>query len=105
MQTFNRYPTTQAARRDIYLYCHSECLGSPFEWDDATEPVGPALTRNTRLFNVTGLPTVSLPCGFTGNDLPIGLQITGRPFEEATVLGVAHSYEQAAAWSTRRPNL
>ena len=75
------------------------------EWDDATEAVGPALTRNTRLFNVTGLPTVSLPCGFTDNDLPIGLQVTGRAFEEATVLGVAHSYERAAAWSTRRPDL
>jgi aspartyl-tRNA(Asn)/glutamyl-tRNA(Gln) amidotransferase subunit A len=58
--------------------------------------------RNTFPFNLTGLPAISLPCGFT-DGLPIGLQLVGRPFDEATVLRVAHAYEQATDWHTRRP--
>ncbi|MQA28274.1 MAG: Asp-tRNA(Asn)/Glu-tRNA(Gln) amidotransferase subunit GatA [Luteitalea sp.] len=44
--------------------------------------------------NLAGLPAVSVPCGFTGNGLPIGLQLTGRTFEELTMLRIAHAYEQ-----------
>ena len=61
------------------------------------------MTRCTLPFNVTGLPALSLPCGFTRTDLPIGLQIAGRPFDEATVLRAGHAYEQATEWHTRRP--
>ena len=75
------------------------------DWEGVSEAVGPALTRNTRLFNVTGLPTISLPCGFTDADLPIGLQITARPFDEVTALRTAYAYEQAAVWIKRRPGL
>ncbi|HLZ70994.1 MAG TPA: amidase [Dehalococcoidia bacterium] len=63
------------------------------------------LTTNTIPFNVTGQPAVSLPCGFTAAGLPIGLQIAGRRWDEATVLRVAHAYEQATEWHTRRPSL
>jgi aspartyl-tRNA(Asn)/glutamyl-tRNA(Gln) amidotransferase subunit A len=63
-----------------------------------------AFTRFTRIFNTVGLPALSLPCGFTSTGLPVGLQIVGRPFDEATVLRVAHAYEQATAWHRRRPS-
>jgi aspartyl-tRNA(Asn)/glutamyl-tRNA(Gln) amidotransferase subunit A len=61
--------------------------------------------RNTRPFNLLGLPTISVPCGFTAVGLPIGMQITGPPGGEATVLRLAHAYEQAAEWHKHRPNL
>jgi Asp-tRNA(Asn)/Glu-tRNA(Gln) amidotransferase A subunit family amidase len=60
---------------------------------------------NTRPFNLLGLPTVSVPCGFTSGGLPIGMQITGPPGGDATVLRLAHTYEQATEWHKRRPNL
>lgn len=52
--------------------------------------------------NLAGLPGISVPCGLAGG-LPIGLQLIGRPFDEATVLRAAHAYEQAAPWHTQRP--
>ena len=55
--------------------------------------------------NLSGVPALSVPCGFTSESpqLPIGLQTMGRPFDEATVLKVAHAYEQNSSWHTRRP--
>jgi aspartyl-tRNA(Asn)/glutamyl-tRNA(Gln) amidotransferase subunit A len=55
-------------------------------------------------FNMTGLPALSVPCGFH-DGLPIGLQLAGRPFEEATVLRAGHAYEQATDWHLRHPPL
>jgi aspartyl-tRNA(Asn)/glutamyl-tRNA(Gln) amidotransferase subunit A len=63
----------------------------------------PALTQYTRPFNITGSPTISIPCGFSDAGLPIGLQLAGRPFEELTVLQAAYAYEQATEWHLRRP--
>lgn len=57
----------------------------------------------TRLFNVLGLPTLSVPCGVSTTGLPIGLQIAGRPFEEATILRVAHAYERQSGSTSHRP--
>jgi aspartyl-tRNA(Asn)/glutamyl-tRNA(Gln) amidotransferase subunit A len=67
------------------------------------EPLIFALIRCTLPFNLTRLPALSLPCGFTSTGLPIGLQIVGRPFEEGVVLRTGHAYEQATAWHQRRP--
>ena len=53
--------------------------------------------------NLTGLPAISVPCGFTAGRLPVGLQLTGRLFDEQTVLHAAHAYERAAAWWTAAP--
>ena len=58
---------------------------------------------NMAPFNLTGLPTLALPCGFSASGLPLSFQLSGRPFEEATVLRAGHAYEQATTWHTRRP--
>jgi aspartyl-tRNA(Asn)/glutamyl-tRNA(Gln) amidotransferase subunit A len=71
----------------------------------ADEPVLAAMIRCTAPFNATHLPALSLPCGFTRAGLPIGLQIAGRPFDEATVLRAGHAYEQATDWHLRTPPL
>ncbi len=57
----------------------------------------------TRPFNLAGTPAISINCGFNSQGLPIGLQIGGRPFDESTVLKVAHAYEQHTPWHTIRP--
>ena len=54
-------------------------------------------------FNLANVPAVSIPCGFTSDNLPIGLQIAGRPFDDETVMKVAHAYESNTPWHTRRP--
>jgi aspartyl-tRNA(Asn)/glutamyl-tRNA(Gln) amidotransferase subunit A len=55
--------------------------------------------------NLAGLPGISVPCGFTGAGLPIGLQLIGRPFDEANLLAIARAYEQAHEWHTKHPML
>ena len=59
----------------------------------------------TNPFNLTGLPAISVPCGFTEGNLPAGLQIVAPAFEEATCFRVAHAYEQATEWHKRRPGI
>jgi aspartyl-tRNA(Asn)/glutamyl-tRNA(Gln) amidotransferase subunit A len=61
--------------------------------------------RNTSPFDIFGLPAISVPCGFTSSGLPIGLQISGAPFAESTVLALAHAYEQVTEWHDRHPKL
>ena len=55
--------------------------------------------------NLAGLPGISIPCGFTGGGLPIGLQLIGRPFDEAGLLSIARHYEQAHDWHAQHPAL
>ena len=57
----------------------------------------------TAPFNVTGLPAISVPCGFTDSGLPIGMQIAGKPFDEPGVLQAAYTYQQHARWYEQRP--
>jgi aspartyl-tRNA(Asn)/glutamyl-tRNA(Gln) amidotransferase subunit A len=61
--------------------------------------------ENTRPFNGYGLPVISIPCGFSKDGLPIGLQIAGPLFAEANVLALAHAYQRETDWHTRRPPL
>jgi aspartyl-tRNA(Asn)/glutamyl-tRNA(Gln) amidotransferase subunit A len=68
---------------------------------DALRPAELRLLRNTRPFNVWGLPAISVPCGFTQSGLPIGLQIAGPHWREDLVLQLAYAYEQATAWHKR----
>jgi aspartyl-tRNA(Asn)/glutamyl-tRNA(Gln) amidotransferase subunit A len=55
--------------------------------------------------NLAGTCAMSLPCGFSTSGLPIGMQLIGKPFDEATILRIAHAFEQATAWHKRRPEL
>ena len=52
---------------------------------------------------MAGLPGISVPAGLSGQGTPLGLQLIGKPFDEATMYRVAHAYEQAAGWTERRP--
>ncbi len=61
--------------------------------------------ENTGQFNVYGIPAISLPCGFTSGGLPVGLMIAGPRFSEGKVLALAHAYERATGWHTRKPPL
>lgn len=89
---------------DILLTPTTSIPAPPVEGTDAVEQAR-RLTRFTAPFNLTGLPALSLPCGFTSGGLPIGLQIIGRAWGEARVLQAGHSYEQATEWHTRHPVL
>jgi len=75
--------------------------GSP---DEIVRRMG-RFSRLTRPWNALGLPALSVPCGFATDGRPVGLQLVGRPFDEATLLRAGHAYEQAAGWWRRRPPL
>ena len=60
---------------------------------------------NTSQFDWYGLPAISVPCGFSNAGLPVGLQIVGKHWDEVGVLALAHAYEQATSWHTRKPTL
>ncbi len=68
-------------------------------------PAVPSLTKYTRVYNITGSPAISAPCGFASDGLPVGLHLAGRNFDEHTVLRAAYAYQQANDWHTRRPPL
>ena len=63
------------------------------------------MARLTRPFNICGLPTITIPCGMTKENLPIGLQITGRNFRDVDVIQLAHAYENVTEWSKMWPDL
>ena len=71
---------------------------------DSKAAVGRIPWMLTTTFSLANVPALSVPCGFTANGLPIGLQIAGRPFDESTVLRAGHSYEQETEWHSRRPD-
>ena len=70
---------------------------------DNLRPQELIMLRNTRPFNVWGIPTISVPCGFTKDGLPIGLQLAAAPWREDVVLQAAHAYEQATEWHNMMP--
>ena len=87
-------------------------VANPITLDDVcaemTLPPGNPMNRRTRFtgpINLIGFPSVSVPCGMTDQDLPIGMQIVGRPFDEATLLAVADRYERESGWTERHPHL
>jgi len=89
-----------------------DCLALPNQAGPAprVKDVGPIDTLYKHVqpefhgpFNLTGLPTLSVPCGFSDNNLPIALQLVGKPFDESTVLRAGYSYQQQMKWYERRP--
>ena len=70
----------------------------------AGDAVGTLEPFNLRAcFDMTGMPAITVPCGFTNQGLPVGLQLAGRPLDEATILRAAYAYEQQAGWFRKRP--
>jgi aspartyl-tRNA(Asn)/glutamyl-tRNA(Gln) amidotransferase subunit A len=55
--------------------------------------------------NLAGIPGISIPCGFTADNLPVGLQLIGKHFDEEAILQVAYAYEQSTDWHKRKPAL
>lgn len=72
--------------------------------EETDVPRNPEL-ENTGQFNIYGIPAISVPCGITAAGLPVGLMIAGPRFAEGRVLALAHAFERATAWHTRRPPL
>ncbi len=70
-----------------------------------TEASFMAVSANTRPFNYLGLPALSVPCGFDGAGLPVGLQLVGRPFAEARVLAAGDAFQRETDWHRRAPEL
>jgi aspartyl-tRNA(Asn)/glutamyl-tRNA(Gln) amidotransferase subunit A len=77
----------------------------PIEDIENSASQAPALTRFTAPFNLTGLPALSVPCGFTKAGLPIGLQIVSGHWQEAKVLRAGYAFEQATEWHKQRVDL
>jgi aspartyl-tRNA(Asn)/glutamyl-tRNA(Gln) amidotransferase subunit A len=69
------------------------------------KPIDPAVTSNCSPFNIFGLPSISIPCGFSKDGLPIGLMISGPRFSDGKVLALAAAYEKATEWHKRQPPL
>jgi aspartyl-tRNA(Asn)/glutamyl-tRNA(Gln) amidotransferase subunit A len=88
---------------DILITPTTPVFAPPIEGPDAIEQAR-LLTRFTAPFNLTGLPALSLPCGFSADGMPIGMQVVGRPWAEAAILRAAHAYELATDWHLRRPD-
>ena len=63
------------------------------------------MLRNTRPFNVLGLPAITVPCGFTSQGLPVGMQISAGFGAESKVLAIAHQFEQSTEWHGRAPRV
>jgi aspartyl-tRNA(Asn)/glutamyl-tRNA(Gln) amidotransferase subunit A len=94
-------------RRDVLLTPATPISAPPLGQHEimirgAKADVRTSLLKFTRPFNLSGHPACSLPCGFAAG-LPLGMQIVGRPFDEATVLRAADAYQRATDWHTRRP--
>jgi aspartyl-tRNA(Asn)/glutamyl-tRNA(Gln) amidotransferase subunit A len=105
--------TQTEARRACELFFESHDLlllpttpipATLIEGEDAIERAR-QLTRFSAPFNLTGLPALSLPCGFTQSGLPIGLQIVSRAWNEAGILQAGYAYEKTTDWHKRKPNL
>ena len=105
---FNRQIADQMKQVDLLLSATEPAGAPPIDAEtmrvgDAEELVGAMVSRLTRPYNIGGLPAITVPCGFTSEDLPIGLQLAGRAFADSLVLRAAHAYQQATDWHTRRP--
>jgi len=105
-----RRTQTEVRKRCEQFFESHECLIVPttpiaaptIEGHDAVEQAG-RLTRFTAPFNLAGLPALSVPCGFTKDGLPIGLQIVSRAWGDAKVLNAGYAFEQATEWHKRSP--
>ena len=104
-----------AAGEELRIEWHGRSKDGVLRWHEVfikrvtiggvEEPHRAVGLRLTIPFSALGGPGLSVPCGFSADGLPIGLQIAGRRWDEPTVLRVGHAYEQATDWHRRRPPL
>jgi aspartyl-tRNA(Asn)/glutamyl-tRNA(Gln) amidotransferase subunit A len=80
-------------------------VGSGEAIDAPTGALRVSLRRFTQPFNLTGSPAITVPCGFSCDGLPIGVQLVGRPFDEARLLYLAHAYERSTPCKDHHPVL
>lgn len=107
-----RRTQTEVKRRCEILFQKQDVLMLPttpipapvLEGENAIERAR-QLTRFTAPFNLTGIPALSLPCGFSGDGLPIGLQIVSRAWNEARILNAGYAFQQVSEWHTKVPDL
>jgi aspartyl-tRNA(Asn)/glutamyl-tRNA(Gln) amidotransferase subunit A len=105
-----QHPRALFERYDLLLTPTVACPAFPLGLEGPGEVAGKTVTPYgwlpyTYPFNLTGQPAASVPCGFTRDGLPIGLQIVGRRFDDATVLRAAATFERARPWANARPGL
>ncbi len=110
------FVAAQRARHEFYMHVEEvlatcDVLVTPTS-PTATWPIDEprpgqafATWRNTGIFNFTGQPSISVPCGFTETGLPVGIMLNGRKFDDAQVLKVAYAFEQATNWHLQHPKL
>jgi aspartyl-tRNA(Asn)/glutamyl-tRNA(Gln) amidotransferase subunit A len=99
---FRRSVATLMTEIDLIAMPTSSTPAELFDDPDVVPYRHPSFTRP---FNVTGQPSISVPCGYSASGLPVGLMLSGRPFEDRLVLQVAHAYERSRRWRERRPRL
>jgi aspartyl-tRNA(Asn)/glutamyl-tRNA(Gln) amidotransferase subunit A len=107
---WQRHPLALFEKYDLLLTPTTPCPAFPVGLDHPAEIAGKPITGYgwvpfTYPFNVTGQPACSVPAGFTKTRLPVGLQIVGRRFDDATVLRAAAAFERARPWAAERPPL
>ncbi len=102
VRTLLRAEFARAMERVDVLVCPTVPRPAPLFSEEDPVPMERSFTFRGP-FNLVGLPVVAVPCGFTPEGLPMGMQVVGRPFDEATALRVAHAYERRAGWYQRRP--
>lgn len=107
LRTMFRNQVHEALERyDVLVTPTSSVAAQPIVEDPirtSKEDAVPLSYLQTRTFNLASAPAISIPCGFSDEGLPVGLQIGGRPGADQTVLNVAYAYEQATDWHAQRP--
>ena len=90
--------------KDVDIYLLPTTTTTVPAVEDAGNPL--ALSwQNTAFANYYGLPAMSLPCGFDSRGLPLGFQMVAKPWDERTLLYLAHHYQEVAPWDTKHPAL
>jgi aspartyl-tRNA(Asn)/glutamyl-tRNA(Gln) amidotransferase subunit A len=105
IQTVQRHQFEQVIKiYDFFIMPTTPITAPPIEGPDAVEQVH-LLTRYTAPFNLTGLPALSMPCGFTRDGLPVGMQLVAGSWSEGRLLSAGYAYEQATTWHQQVPTL
>jgi aspartyl-tRNA(Asn)/glutamyl-tRNA(Gln) amidotransferase subunit A len=89
---------------DVMLTPTTAVVAPALEGEDSVAAVA-TLTRFTYPFSMTGMPALSVPCGFSNDGLPVGMQLVGPPFSEGVLLRIAHAYQRITDWHTHRPKV